>query len=108
MSMQIVEEYPFRLCPNSYTWVVRKQLDYLGSDEYMIEIRELTGCVSYGDTFAEAKKGLRESIKIWLKHQRFYVPIVPSSKIKLIYMEPPMTRTEFKQVNYRLLHLLFN
>lgn len=106
--MQIVEKYPFRLCPKSYTWVVRKQLNYLGRDEYLIEIRELTGCVSYGDTFAEAKEGLRESIKVWIKHHRLDVPLVLNSKTKLIYMEPPMTRQEFKQVNYQLLHLLFN
>lgn len=108
MSMQIVEKHSFRLCPQSYTWLVRKQLDFLGRDEYLIEIRELTGCVSYGDTFAEAKEGLRESIKVWLKHHRLNVPLISTSKTKLIFMEPPMSRQELKQVNYQLLHLLVN
>lgn len=108
MSMKIVDKHIVRLCPKSYTWVVRKQFDCLGKDEYLIEISELTGCVSYGDTFAEAKAGLRESIKVWVKHHRFNVPLVSNSKSKLIYMEPSMTRQEYKQVNFQLLHLLFN
>lgn len=108
ISMQIMDPTPSRLCPKSYTWVVRKQLDCLGRDEYLIEIRELIGCVSYGETFAEAKEGLRESIKVWIKHHQLSVPLVPNAKTKLIYIEPPMSRQELKQVNYQLLYLLFN
>lgn len=106
--MQIVEKSPFSLSSESYTWVVRKQLNCFGRDEYLIEIKELEGCVSYGDTFAEAKEGLSESIELWLRHHRLNVQLAENSKAQLIYMVPQMTREEFEQINYQLLHIVLN
>lgn len=104
--MKIVERQPCSPCLESYTWVVRKQLNCYGRDEYLIEINELKGCVSYGDTFAEAKEGVRESIELWLKHHRLNVLLAPNPKGNLIYIKPPMTRKEFNQINYQISSLV--
>jgi predicted RNase H-like HicB family nuclease len=106
--MQIVEKYQCSLPSESYTWVVRKQLNCFGRDEFLIEIKELEGCVSYGDTLAEAKEGLCESIELWLKHHRINVSLAGNSKAQLIYMVPQMTREEFERINYQLLHIVLN
>jgi predicted RNase H-like HicB family nuclease len=106
--MHIVGKAHHYLCPESYSWFVRKQLNCFGKDEYLIEIKELAGCVSYGDTFAEAKMGLRESIELWLKHHRLKVPLILNSKAQLIYMVPQMTRKEFEKINHQILQIVMN
>ncbi|MCT8137284.1 hypothetical protein H1D32_05710 [Anaerobacillus sp. CMMVII] len=71
MGKQVVQESSY----HSYTWIVRKQLNFFDGTEYMIEIKELEGCVSYGKTFAEAKKVYRNQsnsgLSIVIKIKRY-------------------------------------
>ncbi|QOY33815.1 type II toxin-antitoxin system HicB family antitoxin [Anaerobacillus isosaccharinicus] len=96
------------ICPKSYTWLVQKQLTCFGGTEYMIEIKELDGCVSYGESFAEAKKGLQESIQLWFKYHRKLETQPIKNQTHLVHMEPKMTKEEFEQINKLLLHILLN
>lgn len=105
MARQSFELNCINISPESYTWVVRKQFNWAGKSEYMIEVVELEGCVSYGDTFAEAKNGLKESIELWFQHNGVKSPPL-SIENKLILMEPKMTKEEFHSINKQLLQLL--
>jgi predicted RNase H-like HicB family nuclease len=106
MRRQVNEEGFISLCPKSYTWIVQKQLNCFGGTEYMIEIKELDGCVSYGESLAEAKKGLQESIQLWFKHRNEKAKLLKKSKNHMVFLQPNMTKEEFEQINKRLLHML--
>lgn len=83
-----------------YTWLVRKQLNWRGDWEYAIEIKELDGCISYGDTYREAKEGLAEAASLWLKFHGLLTLPINVGKKPLLVIEPKMTEAEFQQVNY--------
>ncbi|RXI98629.1 type II toxin-antitoxin system HicB family antitoxin [Anaerobacillus alkaliphilus] len=106
MEKHVLSEATF--CPMSYTWIVQKQLSCYGETEYMIEIKELDGCVSYGATYGEARAGLGEAIQIWFKHRNEQRRFHKTTKMKthFIQLEPKMTKEEFEQINRRLLKLL--
>lgn len=108
MKMHVMENGSFSLCPKSYTWIIRKQPTCFGGTEYMIEIKELIGCVSYGDTLAEAKKGLKESIQLWFKHRSKNEIVPVKTRNHIVHIEPNMTKAEFEQINKKLLHILLN
>ncbi len=91
--------------PDTFTWIVRKQLNCCGGAEYMIEVKELNGCISYGETIAEAKKGLEESIKLWYSHHKKENSLLQTNT-KVIHLEPNMTKEEFEQINQKLIHIL--
>ncbi|MBU8905256.1 type II toxin-antitoxin system HicB family antitoxin [Desertibacillus haloalkaliphilus] len=85
---------------HSYSWLVRKQFNWIGGYEYLIELKEVEGCFSYGDTIAEAKKGLKEAMVLWvMKHGVEALP-EPVHSTQLVYIQPPMTEEEFEQINY--------
>lgn len=43
--------------PEDFTWYLRQVPNWIGSKEYMIELEGIDGCVSFGETIREAKKG---------------------------------------------------
>lgn len=106
MCNEIAERENAYFCPTSYSWIIRKQFNYSGKNEYMIELVELEGCVSYGETIAEAKQGLKESIKLWFKHHGNKKPSILKTTKQLVHIEPNMTKEEFKKLNNRLLQLI--
>ncbi|MGO4890071.1 type II toxin-antitoxin system HicB family antitoxin [Anaerobacillus sp. MEB173] len=88
----------------SYTWLVRKQFDWCGGMEYSIELKELEGCVSYGYTIAEAKKGLLDSVKVWLNGHNNTLPAA-KNETHIIVIEPDMHKEEFDYINHSLQQL---
>ncbi|MCM3714973.1 type II toxin-antitoxin system HicB family antitoxin [Halalkalibacter oceani] len=85
--------------PEDFQWRVRKVFDWCGKVEIMIELEELDGCLSFGDTVREAKDGLKEALYLWIRrHGEQQLPEVQQSA-HLIILEPPMTTKEFHHVN---------
>ncbi|NEU29992.1 type II toxin-antitoxin system HicB family antitoxin [bacterium LRH843] len=88
--------------PEDYSWRIRKVANWLGQTEVMIEIDELKGCVSFGDTLKEAKIGLVESLFLWVrKHGGQGLP-PKCSGAHLIILEQPMCEDEFIYINEEL------
>lgn len=87
--------------PEDFKWRVRKVFNWMGHSEMMIELDELDGCVSFGDTLREAKKGLTESLFLWIRqHGEQQLPdIYSSARAHLIILESPMREEEFEFVN---------
>ncbi len=85
--------------PENFKWRVRKVSNWFGCSEVMIELDELDGCVSFGDTLREAKIGLRESLFLWIRqHGEQQLPDICSGA-HLIMLDPPMTDEEFEYIN---------
>ena len=53
--------------PEEFSWSVRRVPNWLGGTEFMFEIIGADGCVSFGDTIYEAKRGLKESLQLWIR-----------------------------------------
>ncbi len=96
--VQTVETYS----PNHFRWTVRKVFNWLGDTEFMIELDELDGCVSFGHTITEAKKDLHEALYLWIrKHGEGMLPDVIQGA-HLTILEPPMNKDEFIYINKQL------
>ncbi|MDT8859342.1 type II toxin-antitoxin system HicB family antitoxin [Alkalihalobacillus sp. MEB130] len=88
--------------PEDFTWRVREVKDWQGGIEMMIEIDQLDGCVSFGETVKDAKSGLRESLYLWLRtYGESQLPDVQGGA-QLIYLDPPMEEEEFDYINREL------
>lgn len=84
----------------NFTWRVQKQKNWCGGYEYMIEVVELDGLISYGDTYKEAKEGLVDSVFYWLKHRKLrQLPEGESRLTHLVHICTTMTEDEFAQIN---------
>ncbi|WP_078555549.1 type II toxin-antitoxin system HicB family antitoxin [Bacillus alkalicellulosilyticus] len=84
---------------SSSTWLVRKQLDWLGGLHFVIEIKEMPGCISYGVTYKEAKLHLNEAIACWKKKHPTFIDIDTSNRNVIVSIEPPMSEEEFEYMN---------
>ena len=83
-----------------YTWIVRKEKNWLGQVGYTITLKELEGCNSYGDTFQEAVRGLTEAVTLWLsKGNKKDLPLGKNGN-HIILLEPEMSNEEFEKINY--------
>ena len=88
--------------PENFRWRVRRVSNWMGRQEMMIELDELEGCVSFGDTLREAKKGLKESLFLWIRHHgEQQLPDIRSGA-HLIILDSPMTDEEFEYINTEL------
>lgn len=101
MLKEIVE----RIDPSQYAWTVKKTFNWLGKTEFMIEIDEIDGCVSFGDTIREAKRGLHEALYLWIK--KYGYDMLPEMRkgAHIITIEHPMTEAEFHYINKKLTEL---
>jgi predicted RNase H-like HicB family nuclease len=74
----------------------------MGGFEYMIELGQLEGCMSFGETLKEAKLGLKESLHLWIRsHGQQQLPDIRDGA-HLIYLDPPMQVEEFNYINSEL------
>ncbi|BAB06985.1 type II toxin-antitoxin system HicB family antitoxin [Halalkalibacterium halodurans] len=90
------------LGPDAFSWRISRPFDWSGSQGYTIELEELEGCLSYGSTIREAKKGLTEALGGWVrKHGERALPEVEDGA-QIIYLEPPMSIEEFDWINDEL------
>lgn len=106
MGKQAVSDYSFSLCPKSYTWIVQKQINCFGKTEFMVEVKELEGCVSYGATYSEAIKGLEEAIQLWFKHHNKGLHFGRRVNTHVVQIEPMITKEQSEEINRRLLTLI--
>lgn len=100
------ERHHSLLSPEMFTWAVRKEFNWLGGYEYSIEILGLHQCISYGESYSEARKGLPEAIEIWQKYNKGQISTkqLPSISTRghLVIIQPQMTKEEFDTINQRL------
>ncbi|WP_026671681.1 type II toxin-antitoxin system HicB family antitoxin [Alkalihalobacterium bogoriense] len=82
-----------------YTWLVRQEMDWQGGIEYSIEIKELPGCVSYGDTYKQAKEGLIEAVTLWKEKRKISQLRIPNEGSDNINIQSAMTLKEFEDIN---------
>ncbi|WP_017726523.1 type II toxin-antitoxin system HicB family antitoxin [Halalkalibacterium ligniniphilum] len=88
--------------PDDFTWRVARHFNWSGGFEYMIEIEELDGCISYGNTIGDAKHGLYEALHLWIRqYGESALPEIPSGA-QLIFLDPPMTVEDFEYINQEL------
>jgi predicted RNase H-like HicB family nuclease len=106
--IEIEKTYGIECKPEDFNWRVRKVYNWLGGMEVMIELDQLDGCVSFGETVKEAKKGLQESLYLWIRmHGEQQLPDI-RSEAQLIFLDPPMEVEEFEYINNELLTLKSN
>ncbi|ARK31769.1 type II toxin-antitoxin system HicB family antitoxin [Halalkalibacter krulwichiae] len=68
----------------------------------MIELMELDGCVSFGDTLKEAKADLSEALTLWIQyHGEQQLPEIRDGA-HIIYLDAPMEIREFQYINSEL------
>ncbi|MFC0473203.1 type II toxin-antitoxin system HicB family antitoxin [Halalkalibacter kiskunsagensis] len=92
------EEYK----PEQFSWRVRKVYNWRGGFEFLIELHQLDGCESFGETMREAKVGLKESLHLWIRtHGQQQLPDIRDGA-HLIYLDPPMQMEEFEYINREL------
>lgn len=90
---------------SDFHWIVRKVYKWNGQMELMIELIDLDGCVSYGDTFKEARESLPLALHYWLtKYGEQQLP-EPREGAQLIFLEQEMTLNEFHYINQELAKL---
>lgn len=83
-----------------YTWRVQKQKNWRGGYGYMIEVDELDGLISYGNTYREAKEGLMEAVHYWLQQRQLTsLPARESSQPSFIRIDTSMSEEEFQEIN---------
>lgn len=93
--------------PEDFTWYLRQVPNWIGNKEYMIELEGIDGCVSFGETIREAKKGLYEALHLWLKrYGEEALPVVQSEGAQLIHLLPEMTDVEVRYINEELQKLI--
>ncbi|WP_096202628.1 type II toxin-antitoxin system HicB family antitoxin [Bacillus sp. FJAT-45350] len=82
----------------AFTWVVRREMNWPFGNGYSIYLKEVDGCLSYGDTYQEAKKGLVEAFCQWLE-KNVDLPQQRLNPIHIVEVEPAMSKTEFDEIN---------
>ncbi|GAE34198.1 type II toxin-antitoxin system HicB family antitoxin [Halalkalibacter akibai] len=87
---------------SDFTWRVQKVNNWCGGSEIMIEMVDLDGCVSFGDTVREARSHLVESLQLWIKHYGDYSLPEIKEGAHIIYLDPPMEESEFNYINLEL------
>ena len=93
--------------PEDFTWYLRQVPNWIGSKEYMIELEGIDGCVSFGETIREAKKGLYEALYLWLKrYGEEALPAAGNEGAQLIHLLPEMTDVEVQYINEELQRLI--
>lgn len=85
-----------------FTWRVRVVPNWLGGKEVMIEIAELLHCVSFGETFKEAKEALTESLFVWIQKNGEHRLPKKHNGAHIIYLDVPMSKSEFTYINAEL------
>lgn len=85
--------------PKQYTWLVRQEMDWQGGIEYSIEIKELPGCISYGNTYKQAKEGLFEAVMLWKEKRKINQLRIPNEGSDNINIQSAMTLKEFEDIN---------
>ncbi|MEC2071798.1 type II toxin-antitoxin system HicB family antitoxin [Alkalihalophilus marmarensis] len=87
---------------DDYAWQVRRVPDWTGQTEIMIEIIGAEGCVSFGYSVKEAKRGLKEALLLWIK--KYGELALPEGRegAHLIYIEPEMSKEEEDYINVEL------
>ncbi|OLO40196.1 hypothetical protein BTR23_06770 [Alkalihalophilus pseudofirmus] len=94
------QEFQNILDLQQYSWLVRRQFNWKGHEEYSIEVKGLDGCIGYGDTYKEAKEDLAIAVQLWLKKQGLTeIPKIKGRHRPLLMIEPAMSKGEFEQVN---------
>ncbi|WP_100373815.1 HicB family protein [Bacillus sp. FJAT-45037] len=85
-----------------FSWLVRRVPDWMGRTEIMIEIIGAQGCVSFGYTVKEAKRGLGEALKLWVMRNGELALPEGNEGAHLVYIEPAMTKEEEAYINVEL------
>lgn len=99
---EIEKPYGIICKPEDFNWRVKKVYNWQGGFEVMIELDQLDGCVSFGDTVKEAKQGLRESLYLWIRmYGEQQLPDI-HNEAQLIFLDPPMEVAEFEYINNEL------
>ncbi|MDV2686395.1 type II toxin-antitoxin system HicB family antitoxin [Alkalihalophilus sp. As8PL] len=91
---------PYRA--EDFAWQIQRVPDWSGRTEIMIEIVGAEGCVSFGYTVKEAKKGLIEALMHWVR--KYGELALPEANVgaQLIYLAPTMTKEEEDYINVEL------
>ncbi|KGA98759.1 hypothetical protein AJ85_16530 [Alkalihalobacillus alcalophilus ATCC 27647 = CGMCC 1.3604] len=88
--------------PDVFSWTVRRVPNWMGGTEFMFEINGVDGCVSFGDTIYEAKKGLTDSLNLWIKKNGEHLLPEAQTGGQLIVLEQDMSDEEFTYINLEL------
>ncbi|MDE5415854.1 type II toxin-antitoxin system HicB family antitoxin [Alkalihalobacterium chitinilyticum] len=94
------QEFQNMLDLRQQSLLVRRQYNWMGQEEYCVEVKGINGCVGHGDTYKEAKEDLILAVRLWLKKEgRLELPPLNEKEKPLLYIEPAMTDKEFNQIN---------
>ncbi|MCM2675339.1 type II toxin-antitoxin system HicB family antitoxin [Alkalicoccobacillus plakortidis] len=97
----------YQVRPEDFTWYLRQVPNWFGNKEYMIELEGIDGCVSFGDTVKEAKKGLQDALSLWLKrYGEEALPLHQHEGAQLIHILPEMSNLEVQYINEELQKLI--